>query len=454
MRGSSARLIGIAIFVLAGLGLFAVGLFMIGARQLAFTPKFTVYTEFAKLNGLETGATVRVSGMKAGEVSAIRLPSKPGEKFRLQLEIRDDLHPLVRQDSVASIETEGLVGGTFLEVAGGTPAAPALAPGGTMPSREPFGFAELFQELGETVALINDTVRDIRGNVVRIVGSVADVAEHTQEIITTVGRDLERIAAAGVRVAGDVRHLADDVRAGKGTIGKLFTDDELYRQVTAVMTTASQIAERVRDVVGEAKDLIAKLQGTGGRVQGMVANLQETLDSARTALGDMSDAMDALKHNFLLRGFFHERGYFDLSQLSPAEYRAGVLAHGNRQRLRIWLKADVLFRTTADGGEVLTDGGKARIDSAMAGYLPYLPDAVLMVEGYARQGSRAQQFLRARDRAALVRAYLIDRFHLDPRTTGLMPLGAEASGTSPDGRTWDGVALSLFVERGRLNSGG
>src|SRR5580765_7882375 len=115
-----ARLVGIGVFVLTGLCLFTVGLFMIGDRQMAFAKKFTVYTEFKKITGLQPGGIIRVSGAKAGAIKSIAPPGRPGAKFRLELEITEELHPLVRLDSLATIETEGLVGGTYLGVGSGT----------------------------------------------------------------------------------------------------------------------------------------------------------------------------------------------------------------------------------------------------------------------------------------------------------------------------------------------
>jgi hypothetical protein len=67
------------------------------------------------------------------------------------------------------------------------------------------------------------------------------------------------------------------------------------------------------------------------------------------------------------------------------------------------------------------------------------------VEGYSTVGSRDERYLQSRARADLVRDYLIQRFHLESNRTGVMPLGDEAAG-SPDGSTWDGVALTLFVD--------
>src|SRR5580765_251949 len=118
-----ARLAGVGVFVVGGLLLFTVGLFMIGDRQMAFAKKFTVYAEFRKITGLQAGGTVRVSGAKAGSIKEILPPDRPSEKFRVKLEITEDLHQLVRTDSLATIETEGLVGGSYLGVGMGTDAA-------------------------------------------------------------------------------------------------------------------------------------------------------------------------------------------------------------------------------------------------------------------------------------------------------------------------------------------
>ena len=64
------RLIGVGAFVIGGILLFAVGLFMIGNRRMLFVDRFQVDAEFAKVTGLQKGAIVRVSGMDAGEIES------------------------------------------------------------------------------------------------------------------------------------------------------------------------------------------------------------------------------------------------------------------------------------------------------------------------------------------------------------------------------------------------
>ena len=85
---SRARLAGVGVFVLGTVILFGVAVFMIGDRQMAFTRRFEIYTEFAKVTGLQNGAIVRVAGARAGEVTDIAPPStralrRPGSMLTL-----------------------------------------------------------------------------------------------------------------------------------------------------------------------------------------------------------------------------------------------------------------------------------------------------------------------------------------------------------------------------------
>ena len=144
---SPARMAGLGVFVVAGLALFTVGLFMIGDRQMAFAKKVTIYTEFNKITGLQPGAIIRVSGAKAGTIKQILPPNRPSEKFRVELEITEELHPLVRTDSIATIETEGLVGGSYLGIGTGSDTAPIAPRDSTIPGKEPFEISDLMQQM-------------------------------------------------------------------------------------------------------------------------------------------------------------------------------------------------------------------------------------------------------------------------------------------------------------------
>src|SRR5436190_5770884 len=176
---------GVGVFVVAGLLLFGIGLFMIGDRRMAFAKKFTLYTEFASVSGLQPGAIVRVSGAKAGSVTGILPASRPSDKFRVRLELIEDLHQLVRTDSVAAIETEGLVGGTFLEIGAGTDQAPPAPPDSTIAGREAFGFADLLQRMNETLVLVNSTIESVQDDLEGALKAISQTVENANELIDT-----------------------------------------------------------------------------------------------------------------------------------------------------------------------------------------------------------------------------------------------------------------------------
>ncbi len=446
MTASPARLAGVGVFVLATLLLFGVAVFMIGDRQNAFTKRFALNTEFAKVTGLQPGAIVRVSGARAGEVTDILPPSQPAGKFRVQMQVTEELHQLVRTDSIASIETEGLVGGSFLAISAGSAAAPQAAPLSTLASLEPFELADLLQQMNATVAKVNTTIDDMRGEVEQTIVGVRETVQKTNELVSSISGDVKTMASSGARVSADISSMTTSVREGQGTLGKLFTDDELYGHMKRVVANTESMTTDARAVVAQARETLTGLKGAEGPMIGLAGDLRQTLDDARSAMSGFAENMDALRHNFLLRGFFNARGYYNLEQISPAEYRAGALTSGGRSPARVWLGADQLFEAvTGEGALRLSDEGRRRLDASIAPYLDRVADGVLMVEGLASDGGREQQFLVSRARAVTVREYLIGRFHLEPRSTGVMPLGSDLSSDAP-AKAWDGIALAFFLK--------
>src|SRR5918992_5613113 len=155
------RLAAVGGFVIVGTLLFAVGLFLIGDRRMLFSDTFQLYAEFSRIAGLQNGATVRVAGMDAGEVEEIRVPAGPSARFRVRMRVRSDLRQLIRTDSVASIQNDGLVGNKFVQVETGSEQAQMIPEKGTIQSTEPFDLADLMKSMAETVAIVNTAINEV-----------------------------------------------------------------------------------------------------------------------------------------------------------------------------------------------------------------------------------------------------------------------------------------------------
>jgi phospholipid/cholesterol/gamma-HCH transport system substrate-binding protein len=444
-----SKAVGAGVFVVLGAVLFTAALFMIGERRLLFENRFPIYTEYAKLGELETGAVVRVAGMDAGEVTEIQIPATPSGKFRIKMELREDLHQLIRQDSVATTQTEGLVGGIFVNVTKGSERAARVPENGVIPSREPFSIADLLQQASETVNKVTMTVEALRGDAETAVQQIAATASDAHDMLTEIRPDLTEMTRNASRISGDAQSIVASINDGKGTIGKLVNDDGLYLQVRQIADQAKAVMDNVKQVTDETRRAVADFRSSDGPAQGLMSDMRVTLDQAREATGDLADNMEAMKHNFLLRGFFNKRGYFDLDAISPADYRKGVLEGGKRKAMRIWLSDAVLFAAGPEGTEVLSEGGRIRLESAMATYLKYLPSSPLVVEGYATDGSTSERFRRGRARAGMVREFVMGRYQIPPQNIGYISLGNDAQG-SPDDSHFNGVALTLFLDREAL----
>ena len=449
----SRRLIGVGVFVVGGLILFATGLFLIGDRRGLFRDNFEVYAEFSKLAGLENGATVRVAGLDSGEVQSIRVPTSPKAKFRVRLRIREDMHGVVRTDSVASIQNEGLVGNKFVQIEGGSAEAPRAPSESTIQSRDPFDIADLLQQMSDTLTLVNQTVAELKGDVQDAIQILTDTAGEARDIIVAARGDLEIIGRNGRRMSEDMRLVMDNIAAGRGTVGRLLHDDALYRDAQRIAAQAEQVVANLREVAEQARhavtDFSGKVTGKEGTAQGLAADLRQTVAHARDAMADLAENSEALKRNFFFRGFFNRRGYFDLDDISPDAYRAGAFGGKDRRVLRIWIDASYLFDRDPQGTEQLTDGGRARLDSAMSEFLKYPPSSPLVIEGYSNERTADQRYVVARHQASLVRDYLISKFTLDANRVGLIALGdtPPPSAELPAGASARGIGLALFIAR-------
>jgi phospholipid/cholesterol/gamma-HCH transport system substrate-binding protein len=429
---------------------------------MLFSKSAEYYTEFAQVSALQAGAKVRVGGMDAGEIVEIRVPQRPGSKFRLKLRIVEKLFPVIRTDSIASIQTDGLLGNKLLQIDIGT-TGPAL-PGCTLPSREPFEIGDLLAKIRETVTAIDMTVGMVKG--ANATQTVAEATVHVDQIIVAAQVPFNKFTAAVSKMSEDTGAIIARVRDGEGTLGKLVTDDAIYNSVSGSVEAVQQAMQDLRETSTDVKELVSRFKSgevpadiertiknvgeTSERIKvlvsafqpergggdGVTGDLRATLVSAREAMSDLAENLEALKHSFFFRGFFKNRGFYDLGSLSPVEYQSKEFEK-NVKKERAWVGQEELFTLKADGSEELSDSGRRKLDAMMANFLRFTKDRAVIIEGYAAARTLDEQFLRSRDRGTKVRDYLVKKFALSPDYVGVMPMGAVAE-------YGEGIALVLL----------
>ena len=473
MEGIKKLIVGI--FVGGCLLLFGVGLFLIGNSNQLFTKSFNIYAEFSKITGIQNGGKVRVAGMDAGTVTRIEVPSSPNGKFRVHFRIVEKLHQIVRQDSVVTIQTDGLLGNKFLQIETGSAEAQLAQNDSMIPSKEPFDWGDLMDEINGVVKQVNGIMAGVKDQLVSTLTQIEGVAKSANVIIKDSTPKVKSIMASADKIGANLNLIIDGIQEGEGTMGALFKDKELYasikrsadktekviediRQTTAstkkivgkveesdIVPEMQKVIKNLQHITVQVKDAVDKFQSASGE-GGVGENLQRTLADAHEAMSDLADNTEALKHNFLFRGFFNKRGFFDLGSLTIQEYKDPKFGKGFKHH-RTWVESGELFNKDAKGVETLSVEGKAKLDEAMVAILKFPRNGPLMIEGYSAEGTASQQYLVSRRRAVRVQAYIVDRFHLRPAYVGVIAMGTDASPNNANGAAnKEGVGMVSFYK--------
>jgi phospholipid/cholesterol/gamma-HCH transport system substrate-binding protein len=205
-----SRSFRLGLFLLTTLAILAACVFLVGRQETKFGANYLVRSDFDNVAGLSEGADVRVGGIRKGTVRSIRLPKEPDGKVTVTMDLAKNTQTIVKQDSVASIQSEGLLGDKYVEISFGSVEAARLKGGETIESEPPFDISDLFQKASQLL----------------------DTGEGALESIQGATDNIGMITAK--------------MNNGQGTVGKLINDTTLYTQAAAGVTALHEDAEALQ----------------------------------------------------------------------------------------------------------------------------------------------------------------------------------------------------------------
>lgn len=231
----------VGLFVLVGLTVLAAGIFYVtGAGILG--PKYRIKTFLPEVSGLANGASVKLDGVEIGNVDSVKLvPRVAGravDKNRnVEVDMRIDrrFQSEILTDSVASLVTEGLLGNRYVEITRGLTGTP-LKENQEIPGAEEKAIKEVVERSAE------------------LLGNLTALSDDAQDLI------------AGVK-------------NGRGTLGKLLTDEQAYNHLNSVLARSDQMLANIQ--AG---------QGTLGKVvtsDEMYGKVDKALDNVNSTIADL-----------------------------------------------------------------------------------------------------------------------------------------------------------------------
>jgi phospholipid/cholesterol/gamma-HCH transport system substrate-binding protein len=230
----------VGIFVIVALLAFLGLIYMLGARARLFEARYTIYAEFTEVGGLTEGATVRLAGVQIGRVKDVILPAEPGGKVRVALNITKRYANRIRKNSVARIETQGLLGDKIVEITVGTAEAPPVQGGETLASRDPFDINQVIGESAKTVK-----------NIAALADSLRETAETLNQ--SKIIADASATVGSARRLTDKIGRIVDQVEAGKGWAHVLLYEEPVALQrLNALVTSTGRLVDRIERGEGAA----------------------------------------------------------------------------------------------------------------------------------------------------------------------------------------------------------
>jgi phospholipid/cholesterol/gamma-HCH transport system substrate-binding protein len=316
MKKRSINVIKLGVFVLTGLALVILMLYLLGKNSSIFSKRFELSAHFRDINGLLVGNNVRFSGIDVGIVRRIEIMNDTVIAVTMNLD--KEMKRYIRTNSVASLGTDGLIGNRVVNITPVGGAAPFVQGGELLPSHEEVNTQAMLQTLYRTNENIAGIAEEIRSTVHSIQTSQLLVSLLNDETLSANLRislqNLQKTTENANILSKDAIETLQLASKGKGTLATLLTDTTLMievnkavQQIKTLETTAGKLVKDVNVMVNSVEKDINQGDGSVNmllRDSLTAARLRATIDNAEKGTAAFAQDMEALKSNFLFRRYF------------------------------------------------------------------------------------------------------------------------------------------------------
>jgi phospholipid/cholesterol/gamma-HCH transport system substrate-binding protein len=310
-----AQQVRLGAFVIVGLGLFLATVFLIGSENNIFNKTVTVTVVFRNVEGLKEGDNVWLSGVKVGTVKDVAISSQG--RVVVQLSLKGKQTEFIKKDASATIGSDGLVGNKIVILQPGTSAESVqdedtIRAGAAGDTQELMAIAkdvgQNTKSLTEDLSIIAHRIAQGKG----VIGEILNDGELAQELRTAV-YSLQATGSNTAKASSELHQLLYDLRNGDGLVPTLVNDTTYATTFKNTLTSLQQVSANAQEVSKNLQDLTAKLNSNDNAVglllsdEEMATRIKNSVYNAEKATEKLDENMEALQHNFLLRGYFRKQ---------------------------------------------------------------------------------------------------------------------------------------------------
>lgn len=251
-------------------------IFLMSGTAGLMTSKLTLFTYFDNAEGLLVGAPVHLQGVNIGNVKEIRVvPGRKDDPVQIKMQVNTKYHFLIRKDSVATIETAGVLGQSLIDIDSKEAKGIEVADGDTLKA----GYAPA---LGDVVRSSQTSLQNLDVLIKRLDRIVASV-ENGQGSVGKIINDPSLFNRANALLA-QMQQIVSDVSNGKGSIGKLLADDQMYNKLNGMLDKVNTMVDDVQSGKGNL-GLLLKDRALYDNAHQTIAKANQLMDSINSGHG-------------------------------------------------------------------------------------------------------------------------------------------------------------------------
>lgn len=316
MTKTAVENLKLGIFVVLGTVLLLVAAYLIGNRQNMFGKTFPITAVFKNAGGLQNGNNVRFSGINVGTVNKIQMINDT--TIRVHMIITDKMQEHIKKDAIASIGSDGLVGSMLINIIPGEGNTELIRAGDELQSYSKVATQDMMTTLNttnENAALLTEDLLKVTQSLINGKGTLSrllndtTMASNLQQTITNLRFTSNQANSA----ISELNTIIGKIDFEKSTAGVLLNDTASAGKIQNIIKNLETSSIEINKMTHNLNSIVGGIKDGDGLVNYvsqdtvLVNQLENTMNNIQQGTERFNENMEALKHNFLTRGYFKKQ---------------------------------------------------------------------------------------------------------------------------------------------------